>query len=110
GPSGEVHWKELLRKRQFSQDDRGKYSSYFLMKGGNSLRFLYNDEIKPDTNVNEYLVLGTGQNKRKNLFNTEEKDVYLMFRYGLQISGSEFLVPSERRGELQLCRFSYQGS
>lgn len=109
-PNGEIHWRELLRKRQFSQDDDAKYSSYFLMRGGNSLRFLYNDEVKSDTNVNEYLVLGTGQSKRKSLFNTEEKEVYLLFRYAIQISASEFLVPSERRGELRLVRFSYQGS
>ena len=31
-PSGEIHWKTILHKKQYSQDDNGIYSSYFLFK------------------------------------------------------------------------------
>ncbi|MEM7102287.1 MAG: hypothetical protein AAF502_04075 [Bacteroidota bacterium] len=106
-PNGDTHWKELLRKRQFSQDDRARYSSYFLLKTRNSLRFLYNDEIKQDTNVNEYIVLGDGQSKRKNILNTDDDDIYLLFREGMQLSSNELIVPSERRGDLRLVKFIY---
>ena len=106
-PTGQVHWKELLRKRQYSQDDKAKYSSYFLFRSPSSLRFLYNDEIKQDTNINEYVVLADGQNKRKSIMTTNEEDLSILFRDGVQISLNELIVPSERRGDLKLVKFIY---
>src|SRR5690606_36310418 len=68
-PDGTEHWKKVLRKRQYSQDDDAIYSSYFLFKTPNPLRFLFNDEIKQENTVGGYEVSGTGQVERKTVFN-----------------------------------------
>jgi hypothetical protein len=45
-PDGRAHWKTVLHKKQYSQDDEGTFSSYFLVRGSDKLRVLFNDEIK----------------------------------------------------------------
>ncbi len=107
GPTGEIQWVEILRKRQFSQDDSGIYSSFFLMKGKRNLRFLYNDEIKYDTNVYEYVVSGTGSYDRNNVLNTDKDNLSLRFKEGIQIASNTVIIPSVRRGDLKLVRMSF---
>ena len=38
-PSGETHWRNIMYKRQYSQDDDAAFSSFFLLKTPKSLRF-----------------------------------------------------------------------
>ena len=40
-PDGQTHWKTILPKRQYSQDDNAIYSSFFLLKTPKSLRLLF---------------------------------------------------------------------
>ncbi len=106
-PDGQLHWRQLLRKRQYSQDDGGEYSSYFLLKSKNNLRFIFNEEIKSDANVNEYIVLADGRIKRKSLFNVEEHRLAIQLRKGIQIAHNQFIVPSERKGDLKIVKLVY---
>ena len=45
-PDGNLHWNTILHKKQYSQDDEGVFSSYFLFKTPAFLRLIFNDEIK----------------------------------------------------------------
>jgi hypothetical protein len=45
-PDGKTHWNSVLHKKQYSQDDEGVFSSYFLHRKAENLHFLFNDEIK----------------------------------------------------------------
>lgn len=106
-PDGEVHWKNILHKKQYSQDDNAIYSSYFLLKTPKNLRFLFNDEIKYENTVSEYIVNGSGNFDRKSVLNTENQQIRLRFRDALQTSANELIIPSERRNRLKLVKVTY---
>ncbi|MEP6795238.1 MAG: hypothetical protein ABJB16_12990 [Saprospiraceae bacterium] len=106
-PDGTPHWKKVLRKRQYSQDDDAIYSSFFLFKTPARLRFLFNDEIKQENTVGGYEVTGTGYVERKTVFNTDYQRLKLRFKDGIQVAYNECIVPSERNNRLNLVRIQY---
>ncbi|HZV69913.1 MAG TPA: hypothetical protein VFG10_10230 [Saprospiraceae bacterium] len=106
-PDGTPHWKKVLRKRQYSQDDDAIYSSFFLFKTPARLRFLFNDEIKQENTVGGYEVTGGGHVERKTVFNTDYQRLKLRFKDGIQVAYNECIVPSERNNRLNLVRIQY---
>jgi len=107
-PDGSEHWKEVLRKRQYSQDDGAMYSSFLLFKTPERLRFLFNDEIKQENTVGGYEVYGNGKTERKTVFNTDYQRLKLRFRDGIQVSNTECIIPSERNNRLNLVRINFE--
>lgn len=103
-PDGSEHWKRILHKKQYSQDDEASYSSFFLERTPTALRLVFNDEIKSENTVSQYVVRGDGSFDHDSVMNTERKDLSLMFRYGVQISANAIIVPSERRHRLKLVK------
>ncbi|MEM9820276.1 MAG: hypothetical protein AAF985_04365 [Bacteroidota bacterium] len=106
-PDGQTHWKNILHKKQYSQDDNAAFSSYFLLKTPSSLRFLFNDEIRYENTVSEYVIKGSGEYDRNSVLSTEDQDIRLRFQDAMQIASNELLVPSERRNQLRLVRVTY---
>lgn len=104
--SGES-WQKLLPKRQFSNDDEGAYSSYFLFKNPNHLRLIYNDEIRNENTVSEYIVRPNGASLRTNLLSTDFQKLRLQVRNGLQLSSHKVLIPSVRGKILKLLLIDY---
>jgi len=107
-PNGDPHWSNILHKRQYSQDDGGVYSSFFLMENPRSLRFLFNDEIRFENTVSEYVVNGRGEFDRNSLFHTRDLDLRLRFRDGIQVAANEMILPSEHRNKLRLVKMTYE--
>ena len=83
------------------------YSSYFLFKTPSSLRFLFNDEVKYENTVSEYVLKGNGQAERNSLLSTENLKLRLRFRDAIQVDANELIIPSERRNRLRLVRLNY---
>jgi hypothetical protein len=106
-PDGKEHWQEVLRKRQYSQDDGAMYSSFMLFKTPERLRFLFNDEIKHENTVGGYEVTGSGYIERKTVFNTDYHKLKLRFVDGIQVAYNECIVPSERNNKLNLIRILF---
>lgn len=106
-PDGKEHWRKILRKKQFSQDDGGYYSSFFTFKSPTELRLIFNDEIKLDNTVSEYIVNPIGENERNIVMNTEYQKLKLRFVQAIQISNKDFLVPSERNNKFNLVKVSF---
>lgn len=107
-PDGRAHWSNILHKKQYSQDDGGVYSSYLLMENPRSLRFLFNDEIRFENTVSEYVVNGRGEFDRNSLFHTRDLDLRLRFRDGVQVAANEVVLPSEHRNKLRLVKMTYE--
>jgi len=103
-PDGELHWTNFFYKRQYSKNDSGIFSSYFVMKTPSQLRFLFNDEIIQNTTVSTYNVLPDGAYDRKALLNANFQNIKLRFISSKQISANEVIVPSEFKGELRLLK------
>ncbi|HHM21056.1 MAG TPA: hypothetical protein ENJ20_03435 [Bacteroidetes bacterium] len=106
-PDGALHWKNILHKKQYSQDDAAVYSSYFLVKTPSALRFVFNDEVKYQNTVSEYIVRGNGEYDRNAVMNTEQKDLSIRFRDGVQISAHSFIAPSERRHKVKVVKVEF---
>jgi len=106
-PGGEEHWKKVMYKKQFSQDDGAIFSSFFIFKTPSRVRIIYNDEIKKDNIVSEYVFGPLGKNKRQSIFSTEYQNLKLRLKDALQISESELLIPSERNRNLSIVKISY---
>jgi len=106
-PDGEAHWEKILRKKQFSQDDGGYFSSFFVFKSPQELRFIFNDEIKQDNTVSEYILNPIGENERNIVMNTEYQKLRLRFQEAVQISSRDFIVPSERNNKFNLVKVSF---
>lgn len=101
-PDGQTQWKTVLHKKQYSQDDEGTFSSFFLLRNTDKLHFLFNDEIKYENTCSEYVISPLGDFDRNSLINTVGQNLRLRFRDALQISAAECLVPSEFRNKLKL--------
>lgn len=106
-PDGTEHWKKILYKKQFSQDDGGIFSSYFLFKTPSRIRLIYNDEIKRNNTVSEYVLDPMGNFERNSLLSTEYQNLKLRFKDAIQVSSNEMLVPSERNFKLSLVKVEY---
>ncbi|MEO0341489.1 MAG: hypothetical protein AAF242_20045, partial [Bacteroidota bacterium] len=104
GPNGELDWETILHKKQFSQDDGGAYSSFFLFKNPRNLRLIFNDEIKLENTVSEYVLAGTGNFNRNSILSTDNQNLRLRFRDAVQVSADMMLVPSENRGRLRIAK------
>jgi hypothetical protein len=106
-PTGALHWETILHKRQYSQDDNGIFSSYFMFETAGKLRFLFNDEIRNENTVSEYVINGLGEYNRNSMFNTTGLDLRLRFRNATQINSNTLIIPSERKNRLKLVRLTY---
>ncbi len=106
-PDGTPHWKQVLHKKQYSQDDEGIYSSYFLFKTPQRLRFLFNDEIRQENTVSEYVINGHGEYDRNSVLSTTNLRLRLRFRDATQVDAYEVVIPSERRNQLRLVKVEY---
>jgi hypothetical protein len=106
-PDGKTHWKNVLHKKQYSQGDFAAYSSYFLLKTSASLRFIFNDEIKSENTVSEYVVKGSGEFERNSILSTDDQRIQLRFSEALQVGVSEFVVPSISRSKMKLIRVTF---
>lgn len=106
GKDGQKMWETILRKKQFSQDDDGISSSFFILENKSFLRIIFNDEIKNESTVSEYILLPNGQSNRKSILNTSSKKLNLRIREAIQIDPQCILIPNEDNGKLnivQLC-------
>ena len=106
-PDGNMHWVEVLHKRQYSQDDDAMFSSFFVFELPSQLRILFNDEIRSENTVSEYIVTGKGLEERKSLMSTDYQNLKLRFREAKQTGNQSLIVPSLRGNRLALVKIDY---
>jgi hypothetical protein len=106
-PDGSNHWQKRLQKKQYSFDDDALYSSFYVYNLPSSARLIYNDEIKNENTVSEYIITGSGQFERRNVLNTNRQDLRLQIRNSIQINSTEYIIPSLKRNKLKLVKVSY---
>lgn len=106
-PEGELFWDQLIRKYQLSYDDRAMFSSYFLFENPSGIRLIFNDEIKNENTISEYVFNPLGKGKRNSLLSTDLHRLKLIFVEAKQISPNAFLVPSVFNSEFRIVKISY---
>lgn len=100
-------WSQVFYKKQFSQNDQAVYSSVYPFVTPSRARLLFNDEIRNNSTVSEYIFDGMGNFKRSSVLSTEYQSLRLRFKDAIQISNSEVLVPSQRNYVLNLVKIDY---
>lgn len=106
-PDKSLEWNTILPKKQYSQDDDGAFSSFFVFKTPSLLRFIYNDEIKNNNTVSEYVVNPAGVFERNSLLSTAYQKLKLRIRSSIQISSNSYILTSERNNRLNLVKIEY---
>ncbi len=106
-PNGQLNWDNILHKKQYSQDDGGAYSSFMLLESPTALHFLFNDEIRFENTVSEYLLDSKGNVRRNSLFSTKDLNLKLRFRDAVQVAANEVIIPSELRSRMRLITMTY---
>ena len=106
-PKGREHWKKVLHKKQFSQDDEAIFSSFYIFKTPSRLRLVYNDDITKNSTISEYLVDPIGDYERRSLLNTEYENLKLRFNDSIQLSSNSMIVPSQQSYTLNLVKITY---
>lgn len=104
---GKEEWKRILYKKQFSQDDDGVFSSFFTFKNSSRLRLIYNDEVKKNITVSEYVLDPLGNYERNSLLNTQYQNLKIRWKDAVQISPTELIVPSQNNYLLSLVKVVY---
>ena len=105
--NGEQEWSDVLFKKQFSQDDEGYYSSFFIVETKDFFRILFNDEIKSQSTVSEYILSPSGKNLRKSVLNTTQQKLQLRIVDALQRNADRVIIPSEVDGKLQIVQIDF---
>ncbi|HRI35376.1 MAG TPA: hypothetical protein PLD02_16625, partial [Saprospiraceae bacterium] len=95
-------WEQVLPKKQYSQDDEGLFSSFFVMANTSFLRVIFNDEIKNESTVSEYILRSDGKFIRKSVLNTSYKNLNLRIPDAFQKDASTLVIPSESNGKMNL--------
>ena len=106
-PDASFQWNTVLPKKQFSQDDDGAYSSFFIFETPSLLRFVYNDEIKNNNTVSEYVLNPAGVYERNSVLSTAYQKLKLRIRSAVQISSTSYLMTSERNNRLNIVKIEY---
>lgn len=105
---GNLVWEKVLPKRQYSQDDEGIFSSFFIFRTPALLRIIFNDAVNADGTVSEYLLKPNGDHIRKSVLNTTYKNLNLRFRDAIELNAHSILIPSEDNGKLTLVRIQFE--
>jgi hypothetical protein len=106
-PDGKSHWSEVLHKRQYSQDDDAMYSSFYVFELPSQLRIIFNDEIRSENTISEYIMTGRGLEERNSLMSTDYQNLKIRFREAKQIDNRTILVPSLRGNRLAIVKITY---
>lgn len=104
---GKKEWHQVFYKKQFSQNDNAVFSSFFPFITPSRLRLIYNDEIKNNSTVSEYILDGLGNYKRTSVLSTEYQNLRLRFADAHQISSTELLVPSQKNYAVNLVKIDF---
>ena len=106
-PSGDIHWKQIFYKNQDSENDKGRYSSFFMLKTPTAIRFLCNSEIILNPPIYEFQVNALGESKKQLLHPNFERDCQIEFAEGLQTAHNEGFSFFIRSNKLRLARIIY---
>lgn len=104
---GSVDWQNVMKKRQVSEEDGGYYSSFGMLVLRNELHFIFNEDIFKKTNIIDYITDNNGKTVRKNIMNTERKELMLMPRFSKQVSANEIIIPSLEGNYLRFARIIF---
>lgn len=105
--NADTEWYQVFYKKQFSQNDGAIFSSFFAFSTPSRTRLLFNDAIKNNSSVSEYVFDGMGNHKRNSVLSTEYQNLKLRFQDAVQVSSEQVIVPSQSNFNLNLIKIDF---
>ena len=68
---------------------------------------MYNDEIKNNNTVSEYVLDPLGNTERKSVLSTEYQNLRLRFSQAIQTGSASLIVPSEKNWKMNMVKIEY---
>lgn len=107
-PDGSKDWNKLLQKNQYSENDRGYFSSIGVMNSRYNINLLFNEYLSRRTTLNNYSINSQGENVISSIFDASNYKLSMAPRYAFQVSPSEIIIPSfNHRNEFLLAKIQY---
>ena len=107
-PDGTLFWDNVLRKKQYSEDDDGYFSSFGIVNVRSALNLIFNEEITKNTTINGYVLDAKGDYKIQSLASVRDYDLMMAPQYSKQLSFSEVVLPAfNNRNEFMLAKISF---
>lgn len=107
-PDGTTQWSEILKKKQYSENDQGYFSSFGYINTGQRIHLIFNESVSKDNMLNDFIIDTKGEYKIKSVLDPAEFKLNTAPRYSKQISPSEVIVPSiNYRNEFLIIKLKY---
>lgn len=103
--AGSREWYQFIRKDQYTQEDRGLFSSFLMINTGGAIGFLYNDFA--GSRVRLASLDGSGQVRSHALGEESASSPDWVPRYGRQVSAREVMVPCLMRRRICFAKLSF---
>jgi len=84
----------IINKRQQSYDDKGGYSSFYIVNTQNNLSVVFLDEISTESSLKNYNIDSESNLEKDYIFNVSQNNVMPVVKMSVQISPNEILMPS----------------
>ena len=108
-PDGQMHWGEVIKKQQYSENDRGYFLSIGFMNTRENIHVLFNETMTKSSKLNDCRIDSEGEYRIRSIFDAEAYQVNLAPRYAEQLSSNEVIVPAfNQRNEFVLVKFTYE--
>lgn len=105
--SGDIVWSAILKKRQYSEEDNGFYSSFFMMNQKDRLHFVFADDKEQSTDISTFVVSSDGAFEKRFIVNKSDRDIQIVPKQGKQTALGELVMPSIKRSVFKLVRLKY---
>ena len=106
-PDGTIDWRINMPKIQETENDLGRHSSFLFCGNNNITKLLFVDDIYGNGNLTEFNFNPIGQKNKRVMLNSYRDDLLLVPSKGKQISGTEVILPSEKKNRLRLVKITY---
>jgi hypothetical protein len=106
-PDGSIDWRINMPKIQETDNDRGRHSSFMFYGTNNVIKLLFVDDIYGNGNLTEFNFNPNGQKNKNVILNSYRDDLLLVPEKGKQLSGTELILPSEKKNRLRLVKITY---
>ncbi|MCB0502519.1 MAG: hypothetical protein KDD32_07535 [Bacteroidetes bacterium] len=106
-PDGTIDWRSNMPKSQETENDLGRYSSFLYHGANNVSKLLFVDDIYGNGNLTEFNFNPNGVWNKQVILNSYRDDLLLVAKKGIQVSGNEVVIPSEKKNRLRLVKITY---
>ena len=105
--TGTCTQKEIIKKRQASQNDMGSYSSFYIANLRDELKILFLDDIATDAHLSQARIEGKDKTRSTTVLNIGGKDVFPVIKMSKQTAPNELLIPSFKKNKLRLIKVNF---